>query len=141
MSGPRKIVDFDGTPQDRWAIDRNAVHLYKSKLWTHITTGCALCVEADRTDVMGQTLQSSEDEHVTVCLTHGPLDEIKYSIRRDVTITIGDQSRVGHQNIDDVILVPACLQGESRDALIAKLVEYVSVDEIQKGTMDDPEDD
>ena len=129
MSGPKKIIDLDGTPESLWKVDPKALHIHGNKLWALEVAGCVLCVEAERSDVRGQTFRSSDDEHTFMCLTHGALEEVQFSIKRDFTINIGKFQRVGHQEVKDVILIPKSLSEEERQEIFSRLVDAAASEE------------
>ncbi len=137
MTGPRKINDLDLTLEQDWEVDSKSTHIYQDRLWSHVTAGCVLCVEAERNDASGQTLQAQDDEHIHICLTHGQLDEVQYKITRDITITIDNISHKGTQDINDIILIPRILQGDERISLIKRLMGIVVADEAAKDVLDD----
>jgi hypothetical protein len=123
MSGPKKIIDLDSTPEHQWRVEPQATHIYSGRLWASEVAGCVLCVEAERSDAKGQTLRDNDDEHAFVCLTHGLLEEVPFSIRRDFSITIGPFVKTGFQEVTDVILIPKNLSGEERQGLYERLVQ------------------
>jgi hypothetical protein len=123
MSGPKKIIDLDSTPESQWTVESNATHIYSGKLWASEVAGCVLCVEAERHDAKGQTLRDAADEHLFVCLTHGPLEEVSFLVRRDFVIKIGKFEKTGFQEVNDTILIPKSLSEDERQGLYARLVE------------------
>lgn len=126
MSGPRKIIDLDATPESQWKVDPQATHIYSGRLWATEVAGCVLCVEAERHDALGQTLRESDDDHSFMCLTHGPLDEVPFLVRRDFVINIGPFEKKGSQEVRDVVLIPKSLSESDRQELYARLVEAAS---------------
>lgn len=123
MSGPRKIIDLDGTPESDWKVEPQAAHLYAGKLWASEVAGCVLCVEAERHDAKGQTLRDTDDDHKFICLTHGALEEVPFSIKREFVIKIGEFEKTGVQEVNDVILIPKNLTTEEKESLYARLVD------------------
>lgn len=136
MSGPRKIIDLDSVCEEEWKVDTSAVHLFQSQLWTHLQIGCVLCVEAERADPKGQTLQSSDGKS-RICLTHGPLVEVGYSIRRDVVIKLGHLERRGERVFSDVVLIPSQLSDAERNALLERLIDVAAEEEDGKDPLSD----
>ncbi len=136
MSGPRKIIDLDLTPESEWEVDDKALHLYLSQLWSHVTTGCVLCVESDRTDAKGQTLRSVENE-TSLCLTHGELDEVPYTITRDYLVKFGNVERRGRQEYSDMVLIPKSMPELDRINLIERLLEVAAEEESKQNLLDD----
>lgn len=126
MTGPRKIIDLDGIPESKWKIEDGATHLYNQKLWTKENAGCVLCVEAEREDPRGQTLKSHDDDHVAVCLTHGPLDEVQFTVSREFKIKIGEIERNGIETINDVVWIPKSLPPDERQNLLERLADFSS---------------
>lgn len=129
MSKPREIVDLDLLQESSWQIKPDAWHLYHGKLWRHEQTGCVLCVECERNDAHGQTLQLVDDERQRICLTHGALEEVAYSITRKVIIKIGVEEREVVQSITDALLIPADLDPEERDELLDRLISAAAESE------------
>lgn len=123
MSGPKKIIDLDSTPETQWKVEPNSTHIYHGKLWASEVAGCVLCVEAERNDAKGQTLRDADDEHSFMCLTHGPLEEVPFTVRRDFEIKIGDFVKSGSQAVTDVVLIPKSLSAEERQDLYSRLVD------------------
>lgn len=136
MSGPRKIIDLDTTPADAWVIDAGAVHLYSNELWTHLPVGCVLCVEAERNDAKGQSLQS-QDGSCQICLTHGRLEAVPYSITKDVTIQIGGITKSGKQVFNDTLLIPSSLSPDARRELFDHLINVAEEEERAKDILSD----
>lgn len=123
MSGPKKVIDLDSTPETNWSVDHNATHIYNGKLWVTEVAGCVLCVEAERQDAKGQTLRDIHSESCFVCLTHGPLERVSFWVRRDYVIKIGQFEKRGFQEVNDVILIPIGLSEAERHDLYARLVD------------------
>lgn len=137
MTGPKRIIDLDGTPQAQWKIDNNSLHLLNKRLWTREVTGCVLCVEADRTDVLGQTLRAQDDEDVAICLTHGPLVSVPYQIVRKSTVVVGDRSREVEQKIEDTLLIPVNLPPDEKESLYDRLLGVAAEEEQSSDILDE----
>ena len=129
MSGPREIIDLDNTPEQDWKVDERARHIRGGELWELELAGCVLCVEAERSDAKGQTLRRSDDDHCFICLTHGPLDEVPFSIRRDFVVRIGNFTRTGNQEVNDVVLIPKSMSENERQDLYGRLVDAAASEE------------
>lgn len=128
--GPKKIIDLDILPEHKWQIETEALHLYHDKLWRYEQAGCVICVECERKDAHGQTLSMADDPGQFICLTHGKLEEITYSITRMVTVKIGDVERTGVQSVSDAILIPVEMDTEERDELLDRLITAAAESEV-----------
>lgn len=135
---PRKIIELDDTPQDKWRIEPEALHLWQGHLWSWDEVGCTECIDEDdkrRAEHMEQdpetpyqsadsvTLCRKDDdgnEHFH-CLKHGKLDFISCTARKEFTITVGGEVIEGQVDHQDAFLVPASQTEEERQAYVKRL--------------------
>lgn len=130
ITGPKKIIDLDVLPEGDWKIETGALHLYHDKLWKYEQTGCVLCAECERGDAHGQTLSSISDSKQFLCLTHGILEEVKYTITRQVTVKIGEFERTASQSIEDAVLMPVDMEQDERNEILDRLVSAATESEM-----------
>lgn len=140
MKGPAKIIELDGIPSKNWKLEQNAVHLWNGKLWRKEPVGCVLCVEEEGSD--HATLTHTDDNGVEsfVCMEHGSLDEVRYSMRKRYSIMIGDVIRDGEEEFNDTILFPRIMAGMDRNELINRLLNEAEQAQIDSDVMSDDDD-
>jgi len=138
MSGPAKIIELDGIPSTRWKLDTNAVHLWNGKLWRKEKIGCVICVEKDGPE--NATLCHASDDGVETfhCMNHGSLIAVPYSMKKVYTITIGDVTREGEEEVVDTMLFPEEMTLVSRNELIDRMLDEAQAEEKEAGPA--PED-
>lgn len=127
---PSKIVELDGVPRARWRIEADVVYLWNQRLWRKEPVGCVLCFEHD--DDVHPTL-STLDDSMCVCLEHGALTQIAYSMKKVYTITLGGISREGEETLNDTMLFPAEMTLAEQNALIERLLDEAQVAEAEAG--------
>jgi hypothetical protein len=143
MTGPTKIIELDGKERSKWRIEDDALHLWNGKLWRKEAVGCVKCVEKEGVDFMTFSRpegEKDEDEHFH-CMEHGPLEEVKYSMVKKYTVTIGGVVREGEQSIKDSMLFPADMSSDDRTLLIEKLLDEADKEEDEAGPGPDEEED
>lgn len=125
LSGPRKVVDLDSIPREKWSIDRNAVHIFKGKLRKCEPVGCVLCVDNDQDTHVTFSDADSETETGSgfYCVTHGDLVEVPYTLVRTCTIAIGDITREIRHEDSDSMLFPVNMTDDERRKLIDKMLD------------------
>lgn len=138
LSGPRKIIELDGKPQQSWHLDSTAVHLWKGKLWAWEQIGCILCIEEE--GIPHETLSSAEgEEKEYCCMEHGPLQRVEYSMEKKFKVTLGGVTRDGFEEITDMMLFPQSMSAEEKTALINRLLD--EIDEEERKDVEDVFDD
>lgn len=129
MSGPSKIIELDGKERSKWRVEEGAMHLWEGKLWRKDVVGCVLCVEEEGNDyITFSRIDKDEVEHCH-CVTHGALDEVKYEMVKQYTVTIGGVVREGEERVEDSMLFPASMSTEEKDELINKLLDEADREE------------
>jgi hypothetical protein len=129
MSGPTKIIELDGKPRSKWRIEEGAMHLWEGKLWRKDVVGCVLCVEQEGNDYITFARTDDDGAEHCHCVEHGPLDEVKYSMVKQYTVTIGGVVREGEEVVNDSMLFPASMSTEEKDELINKLLDEADREE------------
>lgn len=128
LSGPRKIIELDGKPEQTWQLDSSAVHLWKGRLWKWEVVGCICCIEEE--GIPHETLSTVEgDETEYVCMTHGPLVKVPYTMRKDFRVTLGGITRTGFEEISDAMLFPTSMSEDEKSALINRILDEIEEDE------------
>lgn len=136
LSGPRKIIELDGKPEQSWHLDSTAVHLWKGKLWKWEPIGCILCIEQE--GIPHETLSTEVDEDGETqycCMTHGALQKIPYTMEKKFRVTLGGITRDGFETVTDAMLFPQSMDEEEKNSLICRLL-----DEIEEEEHEDAED-
>lgn len=120
--GPRLVVDLDEVDTSELTLSAEATYVYRDALWVCELACCVAC-HHDNDAVPLRTLRHVADAHRFVCLTHGELEEVTMSVRRDFVIKIGTAyERTGSQEVNDVILMPRNLTAQQRHELCEGLV-------------------
>ncbi len=123
MSGPKKIIELDGTPRSQWRLESSALHLFRGRLWSWEIAGCVVCCGA-LDNAENQTLCRVDDgdtEHF-YCLEHQDLQKLAYVITRKCTVRIGEVEREFTDVEEDFLLFPAVMDAEACDALTNTLI-------------------
>ena len=126
--GPRRIIELDGLPRERWSLREDAVHLWRGRLWALERVGRLLCVDSD--DVDHATLSSAVADAVEwVCLAHGRLIPTPYIMEKRYVVTIGGHVRTGYEEVSDFLLLPASMPAKKRSAIIEQLLDEMEHEE------------
>lgn len=113
------------------------MYAWNRRLWRVEQVGCVLCVEHD--DDAHRTLTTVDAwSQRFVCLVHGELCEVPYSMRKVFTVRVGDVTREGEETLDDSMLFPADMTLAARHALIEKLLDEAVEEEDEAGTVVTP---
>lgn len=139
MSGPKKIIELEGKEPSRWRIEDGALHLWNGKLWSKELVGCVQCVEKEGNDHITFSRSDNEGEEHFHCMEHGLLDEVKYSMVKQYTVTIGGIVRTGEQSAEDTMLFPSSMSTNEKTSLIKTILDEMEEDEEEAGLH--PEDE
>jgi len=144
MTGPRKIIDLnpDETPQLKLGV----AYQYRGRIWQTEKIGCVQCLDdyeqeakANEDEDAGErprrTLSYADEggnEHF-LCMKHGPIESVNYSIVKKYEIVIGDFRREDEVRLDDIMLFPVSMVGEEREAFIMRMLDEQEEYEAETG--------
>jgi hypothetical protein len=132
--GPTRVVELDGVPRARWQLADDTVYLWNGALWRKELVGCVLCIE--HTDDDHATL-SKLDDSMIVCLEHGALTQVAYSMKKVYTISIGAVTREGEEIVNDTMLFPAEMTLAEQNELSERLLDEAQREEDDAGVVPD----
>jgi hypothetical protein len=141
LSGPKKIIELDGKPQESWRLDPKALHLWNGKLWKLEAHGCLLCAQDELEGRVTFSHQDDSDEEHYWCMRHGALTEVSYSMVKNYTVTIGGVTRSGEESIEDVMLFPSSMSAAEQNKIIEGLLDETEAEEKESGAAPDLDDD
>lgn len=131
---PLRLIDLDNIPLSEWPISVDAAYSYRGGLWLRENTGCVCCCELEGPEHV--TLCRIDDENGAehfLCMTHGELVEVPFTMNKVYTIKIGDVLREGEESLDDTMLFPAEMTLGERNALVERLLDEAAVAEHEAG--------
>jgi len=128
MTGPKKIIDLDQLPEERWKVEENALHLHGSRLWRVEKSGCMVCIKNGATGTMAQTLRA-DDAREFECLTHGELEEIPLKITRKYHVVLGPLHKEAEEKYEDSVLMPKAIPEEQKLKLLEELMAEIDKEE------------
>ena len=127
----RIMVDVDDLPRDRWPIDGSAILVLRGRRFTVEKVGCCLCVEQEGSFTLCHADAAGVESFL--CMEHGELVAVPYSMKKVYTITIGDVVREGEELLEDSMLFTEEMTLVARNELINRLLDEAVIDEQQAG--------